>query len=111
MAAWEGTYAKNIRAIKGNLKVFLFSSYSTLHLVIKNHLFYNGRLKVRCVARIYDVYHRSFEKSVDLEKKHRHSHKSLYSTTESFMFEFGSNLVEYHALPAERRPDATRELM
>lgn len=48
------------------------SADSILRLPITKQLFAKGRLKIRCVASMHDVYYRSSEKSVELERKRRH---------------------------------------
>lgn len=108
-----------------HIKLFLCSSYSILKIPITKELFRKGRLKIRCVASIHDVYYRSLEKSVDLEKKrhNHHHHKHIHhvqqdgkiegllsSTTVVYPHDIEPNTEwEYEALPAERHPEIIRK--
>lgn len=97
-----------------------FSTYSILRLNVNRQMFRSGRLKIRCVSRIFNVYHRSFEKSVELEKKrHRrpeeneeHAYALKLATTHSTALDFDDNFVKYEALPAEvHKGDMTRKYL
>lgn len=96
-----------------------------MKIPITKELFRKGRLKIRCVASIHDVYYRSLEKSVDLEKKRHHhhhqQHKHLHRIQQDgkaeifFATTINTRVVEdieweYEALPAERRPEVVRKL-
>lgn len=103
--------------------ILYFSSYTILKMPITKELFRKGRLKIRCVASMHDVYYRSLEKSVDLEKKrhhHHHQHKHLHHIQQDggkFDTFFATTVYpyvediewEYEALPAERQPEIVRE--
>lgn len=58
--------------------LFFSSADSILRLPIVKQLFPRGRLKIRCVASLHDVYYRSSEKSAELEKK-KHRDKEYYA--------------------------------
>lgn len=72
---------------------------------------------------MHDVYYRSLEKSVDLEKKrhhhNHHQHKHLHRIQQDGKAEtfFATTIYphvedtewEYEALPAERHPEVVRE--
>lgn len=75
------------------------------------------------MASIHDVYYRSLEKSVDLEKKRHHhhqQHKHLHRIQQDGKVEhffattvyphIEDNEFEYEALPAERYPEVVRQL-
>ncbi|XP_017770391.1 PREDICTED: uncharacterized protein LOC108558095 [Nicrophorus vespilloides] len=93
----------------------LLNSHSALRLRIDEELFVKGNLKIKCVASVYDIYYRSSEKSVELERMHRH--KATTTTTASSMdvpaegaattlSTTPTALWEY-ALPAGRYPQST----
>lgn len=44
-------------------------------------MFNNGKLKVRCSASIFNVYHRSEEKSIEYDRRNHRSAVALYATT------------------------------
>lgn len=77
----------------------LLTAHSALRLPLTNNSFIKDRLKVRCVASMYNVYYRSSEKSVELEKPRRKHHG--YSTTPWPAINWEQ------ALPAERSPHTT----
>ncbi|XP_030767903.1 uncharacterized protein LOC115891556 [Sitophilus oryzae] len=83
----------------------LVTAQSTIKLKVAKHLFVNGKLKVRCSATMHHLYHKSSEKSVELQRKR---HRSPYvwlddaSTTTEPPFELWEQ-------PAERPAQATVE--
>lgn len=48
--------------------MFFRRSYSGLRMKVLEKYFANGRMKIKCVANLYEAYHRSSEISVDLER-------------------------------------------
>ncbi|XP_076269302.1 uncharacterized protein LOC143201953 [Rhynchophorus ferrugineus] len=82
----------------------LVSAQSTIKLKVAKHLFVNGKLKLRCSATMHHLYHKSSEKSIELQRKR---HRSPYvwldsSTTTELPFELWE-------MPAERPAQATVE--
>lgn len=79
------------------------SADSILRLKIHKELFPRGRLKIRCVAALHDVYYRSSEKSAELEKKKHREHYYFHETTTSWP------LVQWGFVPqaSERHPADT----
>ncbi|KAK9709049.1 Immunoglobulin V-set domain [Popillia japonica] len=68
----------------------LFTSVSGLRFKITEDRFSAGRLKVRCIASLYDIYHRSSEISVEMERQKPRVYKSM--TTPSTMGFSGVNV-------------------
>ncbi|KAF2881250.1 hypothetical protein ILUMI_24930 [Ignelater luminosus] len=73
-----------------------YSARLGLRLIISKQLFVNGRLRIRCLASMHDIYTRSSEVSVEIEKP-----KPRIRTTPLPVFEWEA------ALPAERYPHTT----
>lgn len=73
-----------------------YSARLGLRLLITKQLFINGRLRIRCLASMHDIYTKSSEVSVELEKP-----KLRIKTTPMPVFEWEA------ALPAERYPHTT----
>ncbi|KAK4874770.1 hypothetical protein RN001_014130 [Aquatica leii] len=67
-----------------------------LRLLITKQLFVNGRLRIRCLASMHDIYTKSSEISVEIEKP-----KLRYKTTPLPIFHWED------AQPAERYPHTT----
>ncbi|KAB0794025.1 hypothetical protein PPYR_13645 [Photinus pyralis] len=67
-----------------------------LRLLITKQLFVNGRLRIRCLASMHDIYTKSSEVSVEIEKP-----KFRYKTTPMPIFQWED------AQPAERYPHTT----
>lgn len=44
-------------------------------------MFNNGKLKIRCSASIYNVFHRSEERSIEHDKRNHRSAVALYATS------------------------------
>uniref|UniRef100_A0AAR5PMX2 Ig-like domain-containing protein n=2 Tax=Dendroctonus ponderosae TaxID=77166 RepID=A0AAR5PMX2_DENPD len=82
----------------------LVTAQSTIKLKVSKHLFIQGKMKLRCSATMYHLYHRSSEKSIELQKKrHRSSDVWLDDITTT---DAPSELWE---IPDERPPQATVE--
>nr|XP_022917125.1 fasciclin-3-like isoform X1 [Onthophagus taurus] len=70
----------------------LETAVSNIRQIIAPELFAEGRLKIKCSAIIYDVYHRSFEMSIELDKpKPRYA---ITMSTPATMGFSGSNIHE-----------------
>ncbi|KAK9882989.1 hypothetical protein WA026_001204 [Henosepilachna vigintioctopunctata] len=82
---------------------------SILRLPITKGLFSRGRLKIRCVASLHDVYYRSSEKSVELEKKRHREHYAHVVTIQPPITTTMSSLVQWGIMPqaSERHPADT----
>lgn len=105
----------------------LFSAQSALHLQLSRDHFADGRLKIRCIASLYNVYYRSSEKSVELERpkqrkqghgKHGQQHHNQYQHNYNGISNNVGNTMgatsmptenywEQDSLPAERAPQTT----
>ncbi|XP_058448748.1 uncharacterized protein LOC131428719 [Malaya genurostris] len=64
-------------------KTDLETSVIGLHFVVSNHHFQNGKLKIRCSARIHEIYMQSTEKSIDEERPRVISAASSSSSSSS----------------------------
>lgn len=103
-----------------------YSAHSGLRLKLSRAHFASGRLKIRCVASLYNIYYRSSEKSVELERpkrketnnnnnngQHHYSgiSNTLYTMGVTSMPPYGvpatANYWEHDSLPAERAPQTT----
>ncbi|XP_060518025.1 cell adhesion molecule 3-like isoform X2 [Cylas formicarius] len=82
----------------------LVSAKSTVRLRVTTDLFNNGKLKLRCSATMYHLYHRSSEKSIELQRKRHRSPYVWLETPTTIEPPF-----EQWEMPAERPPQATVE--
>ena len=57
-----------------------------MRMKITKQSFERHRLKIRCVARMYDIYYKSYEKSVESERR-RHHHHSITTTEPPIQWE------------------------
>ncbi|XP_055542020.1 uncharacterized protein LOC129727833 [Wyeomyia smithii] len=64
-------------------KTDLETSVVGLHFVVSGHHFQNGKLKIRCSARIHEIYMQSTEKSIDEERPRVISAASSSSSSSS----------------------------
>ncbi|XP_044253056.1 basal cell adhesion molecule-like isoform X2 [Tribolium madens] len=67
------------------------TSHSVLRMKITKQSFVKHRLKIRCVARMYDIYYKSHEKSVESERK-RHHHYFVTTTEPPVQWELVETL-------------------
>ncbi|GJQ73262.1 hypothetical protein Trydic_g13636 [Trypoxylus dichotomus] len=86
-----GVEATHIRHQKAHVTDgSLYTSISLLRLQITENLFASGRLKIRCAATLFNIYHRSFEVSVEMERPKPRVYKPM--TTPSTMGFSGVNV-------------------
>ncbi|XP_044758858.1 cell adhesion molecule 3-like isoform X2 [Coccinella septempunctata] len=85
------------------------SADSILRLPIVKQLFSRGRLKIRCVASLHDVYYRSSEKSAELEKKKHRGHYAHVITLPQWTSTSMTPMVQWGIMPqaSERHPADT----
>lgn len=58
-----------IRKFRKTVEGAYISSYSTLQFGVTEQLFNEGKLKLRCIANIHDVWQRSVERTIELRKQ------------------------------------------
>uniref|UniRef100_A0A182VUG8 Uncharacterized protein n=1 Tax=Anopheles minimus TaxID=112268 RepID=A0A182VUG8_9DIPT len=44
------------------------TSLAGIHFVVGSHHFVNGKLKIRCTAKVHDIYSQSTERSIDEDR-------------------------------------------
>ncbi|CAH0407068.1 unnamed protein product [Chilo suppressalis] len=57
-----------LHRVDGSSPGGLMTAYSTIQFVLQKHHFVRGKIKIRCTANIYSIYHKSLEKSAEGEK-------------------------------------------
>ncbi|XP_063904662.1 uncharacterized protein LOC135123728 [Zophobas morio] len=80
----EAVHVNNSREILDDGQYF--TAHSVLRMKITKQSFERHRLKIRCVARMYDIYYKSYEKSVESERR-RHHHHSITTTEPPIQWE------------------------
>ncbi|XP_055635579.1 uncharacterized protein LOC129775208 isoform X2 [Toxorhynchites rutilus septentrionalis] len=85
-------------------KTELETSVIGLHFVVSLHHFQNGKLKIRCTARIHEIYLQSTEKSIDEERPRVISAASSSSSSNSNSINLMQNI------PYDQFPQLDNEL-
>ncbi|XP_019869331.2 uncharacterized protein LOC109597975 [Aethina tumida] len=81
----------------------LVSTHSTLRLTVKSHLFHKAKIRIRCVASLYNLYHMITEKIVGKDKKSNRNSHHHHTTTSTTMVPYKS----WELTQAAKRPPDT----